>query len=240
MNPFLLLVIGYLMGSTPTSFWVGRALGVDLRTVGSGNLGATNAFRVLGGRAALPVVAVDVAKGWLPARAFPLLDVPEAGWGWALAYGGAAILGHVFSVWVRFRGGKGVATSAGVFLALAPWALLVAFLVFATTAVSTRLVSLASILAAVALPFAVATTPLPAPVGSRSVLVAFTGGLALFVVWAHRSNLGRLLRGEETPIDEDRHARRGRPDGKAGEGTEWSSEGGPGGEPGGTPKRGEA
>jgi len=194
VNPFLLLVLAYLLGATPTSHWVGKGIyGVDLRSEGSGNLGATNTFRVLGWKAALPVMVVDVSKGWLPAWLFPRIDVVGTPWVWALAYGGAAIVGHVFSVWVRFRGGKGVATSGGVFLALAPWAVLAAFGVWLATVLSTRIVSLASILAALAVPVVVAFTPHE---GGRGLL-AFTVALALFVVWAHRTNVGRLLAGEE-------------------------------------------
>lgn len=193
MNPLLLLTLSYLLGAVPTSYWVGRgAYGVDLRTVGSGNLGATNTFRVLGWKAALPVMLFDMFKGWLPVWFFPTL-LAEPTLAWTLAFGTAAIVGHVFSVWVRFRGGKGVATSAGVFLALAPWAVLVGLVVFFGLALSTRIVSLGSIAAALVLPLAVALTP---HVGG-STLVWFTTALACFVIWAHRSNLSRLLRGEE-------------------------------------------
>lgn len=193
MNPALLLVFAYLLGAVPTSFAVGKgAYGVDLRTQGSGNLGATNTLRVLGWKAALPVVVFDVFKGWAPVVLFPPL-MEEPALVWALAFGAAAIVGHVFSVWVRFRGGKGVATSAGVFLALAPWAVLVSLVVFLGLVLPTRYVSLGSIGGAVVLPFAVWLTPHE---GGRAVL-GFTVALALFVVWAHRANLVRLMRGEE-------------------------------------------
>jgi glycerol-3-phosphate acyltransferase PlsY len=195
VNPFLLVVLSYLLGAIPTSHWVGRGVyGVDLRTKGSGNLGATNTFRILGWKAAAPVVVVDVAKGFVPAFLFARIDAPGAAWTWALVYGSAAVIGHVFSVWVRFRGGKGVATSAGVFLGLAPWAVLVGFMVWLVTVAVTRIVSLGSILAALALPVAVAFGPNPGGPG----LFWFTVGLAAFVIWAHRSNLQRLLRGEES------------------------------------------
>lgn len=194
MNPFLLLILAYLMGATPTSFWVGRALhGVDLREKGSGNLGATNTLRVLGWKAALPVMVVDVAKGWLPVWLFPRIDVPEAAWAWTLAYATAAILGHVFSIWVRFRGGKGVATSAGVFLALAPWALLAGIGIWLGVVLTTRIVSLGSILAALSIPVVVYLMPHE----GGDALVGFTVALAVFVIWAHRSNIRRLFRGEE-------------------------------------------
>lgn len=187
-----LLALSYLLGATPTSYWVGRAFhGIDLREHGSGNLGATNAFRVLGWRWAAPVMAVDVAKGFVPAWLFPAWA--GGSFGWSLAFGAAAIVGHMFSVWVRFRGGKGVATSAGVFVALAPWAALAAFAVWAAATAATRIVAVGSIAAAAALPLFVALLPHRGGSG----LVAFSAALAAFVIWAHRANVRRLLRGEE-------------------------------------------
>jgi acyl phosphate:glycerol-3-phosphate acyltransferase len=188
---WVFLVVAYILGSVPTSYLVARSVrGIDLRQHGSGNLGATNAFRVLGGRAAAPVMIVDVVKGWVPAALFPLWDGSTV-FGWALAYGAAAIAGHVLSVWVGFKGGKGVATSAGVFLALAPWAVLIGFVVWGVTLVLTRIVSLASILAAVVLPVAVFATNAPRMVFWLSV------ALSIFVIYAHRANIRRLARGEE-------------------------------------------
>lgn len=191
-TPLGLVLLAYLMGSIPTSYWVGKAVyGIDLRTKGSGNLGATNAFRIMGWKAALPVIVVDVAKGFVPAWLFPRLHPDGAAW--ALAYGAAAILGHVFSVWVKFKGGKGVATSAGVFLGLAPWAVLAGFVVWATAVFTTRIVSLGSVLAALTIPVAVWLLPNT----GGAPLLWFTVGMAVFVTWAHRANIARLLRGEE-------------------------------------------
>jgi acyl phosphate:glycerol-3-phosphate acyltransferase len=203
--PLGLVLASYVLGATPTSYWVGKGVrGIDLRTRGSGNLGATNVFRVLGARWAAPVMFVDVAKGWIPVALFPLLlaadpaspaqaagGSPEA---WAMVFGAAAILGHVFSFWVGFRGGKGVATSAGVFLGLAPLAVLAAFGVWALVLLTTRYVSLASILAALALPPLV----LALPHRGGAAIPLFTVALAAFVIWAHRANVRRLLRGEES------------------------------------------
>jgi glycerol-3-phosphate acyltransferase PlsY len=207
VNPFLLVILAYLLGATPTGLWVGKRLyGIDLRTVGSGNLGATNTLRVLGWKAAVPVMFVDVLKGWLPTWLFPSLDYESSAWGWALAYGAAAILGHVYSVWVRFRGGKGVATSGGVFLALAPWAVLAATAVWVVTVSVTRIVSLGSVLAALSLPILVALTPHE----GGGALTWFSVALGFFVIAAHRANLARLVRGEEH--------RFGRPRGATGRG----------------------
>jgi acyl phosphate:glycerol-3-phosphate acyltransferase len=187
---WLFLGLSYGVGAIPTRYLVGRLRGVDLRQHGSGNLGATNAFRVLGWRAAAPVMILDVAKGWAPTALFPLLAGTTSLY-WALAYGVAAIVGHVFSVFVGFRGGKGVATSAGVFVALAPWAVLIGFVVWGVTVVLTRIVSLGSLLAALVLPVAVFVTNEPRVVFWLSV------GLSLFVIYAHRANIRRLARGEE-------------------------------------------
>jgi glycerol-3-phosphate acyltransferase PlsY len=193
VTPFLLLFLAYVIGATPTGFWVGKVFfGIDLRTKGSGNLGATNTFRNFGWKAALPVLLVDVLKGWFPVWFFPQRD-HSALWEWTLAYAAAAILGHVFSFWVRFKGGKGIATSAGVFLALSPWGALSAFLMWLVVTFSTRMVSAGSLAAAVALP----VTLLFVPHKGGNTLLAFTAALALFVFWAHRSNIRRILKGEE-------------------------------------------
>ena len=188
---WLLLVASYLLGAFPTSYVVARlARGIDLRQHGSGNLGATNAFRVLGWRAATPIFIVDIFKGWFPAFFFVRWDGAPA-FEWALAYGAGAIFGHVFSIYVGFRGGKGVATGSGVFLALAPYAVLVGLLVWATLVYLTGYVSLASIAAALLLPLLVFAFRAPMPVFWLSV------GLAMFVLYAHRANIVRLRKGEE-------------------------------------------
>ena len=204
------LLVSYLLGSTPTSYLIGKFLhGIDLREHGSGNLGATNTFRVLGMRSALPVVLVDVGKGFVPAWLFPRLL--GATFGWSLAFGSAAIVGHMFSVWVGFKGGKGMATSAGVFLGLAPWAVLIGLGVWCALTFGTGYVSVGSIATAVVLPVLVALTPHE---GGRG-LVWFSLGLAAVVVWAHRGNVRRLMRGEE-----NRFGRRAGPSKEAQTGTE--------------------
>ncbi len=193
LTPYLYILLAYVLGATPTSFWIGKLLfRVDLRTQGSGNLGATNTFRVLGWKAALPVAAVDVLKGWLPVWLFPQLDRAMA-WEWTLAYAGAAVFGHVFSFWVGFRGGKGIATSGGAYLGLAPWGVLLALAAWVGVVLTTRTVSLGSLAAAVVLPLSLFFLPHQ----GGNALLAFTLGLAVFAFWSHRSNIQRLLRGEE-------------------------------------------
>jgi glycerol-3-phosphate acyltransferase PlsY len=187
----LLVIVSYFVGAIPTSYIAGRLVrGIDLRQHGSGNLGATNAYRVLGWSAAIPILLVDTLKGFLPAFLFPRFD-GVTDFGWTLAYGVAAILGHVYSIYVGFRGGKGVATSAGVFLALAPVAVLLGLVIWVGLVAATGYVSLASIVSAAALPLFILATGAPLAVLVLSVL------LAAFVIFAHRSNIRRLLRGEE-------------------------------------------
>jgi glycerol-3-phosphate acyltransferase PlsY len=188
---WLLLLASYLIGAIPSSYIVARAVrGIDLREHGSGNLGATNAFRVLGWRAATPIFIADIAKGWFPAAFFVRWDhvqAPE----WALAYGAAAIVGHVWSIYVGMRGGKGVATSAGVFLALATIPMLLALAIWGIFVFATGYVSLASIIAAAAMPVLVFVVQGNGPVFWLACV------LAVFVIFVHRANIGRLLRGEE-------------------------------------------
>jgi glycerol-3-phosphate acyltransferase PlsY len=191
MTLALWLLASYLLGAIPTSYWVARLLkGVDLRQVGSRNLGATNLYRNLGWRYAVPVGLFDVAKGAVPVLVFG----PRAGGGtWIpVACGVAAVIGHVFSLFVGFKGGKGVATAAGVVLGLVPLATLVAAVVWAAVVKLSGYVSLGSIAAAATLPVAAyALHP------AERDLVWFLAALGLFVIVMHRANIKRLLAGTE-------------------------------------------
>jgi glycerol-3-phosphate acyltransferase PlsY len=193
VTPALLVLAAYLVGAIPASYIAGRmAKGIDLREHGSGNLGATNAFRVLGAKVAAPVVVFDILKGTLPVVAFSQWD-GSADWRWELAYGAAAIVGHVFPVYMRFRGGKGVATSAGVFLALAPEAVGLGLLTWLIVLKLTRMVSAGSIAAGV-----VVGVLLGLNVPAERLEVRVLGGLIVaFIIFAHRANVGRIMRGEE-------------------------------------------
>jgi acyl phosphate:glycerol-3-phosphate acyltransferase len=192
MTPWLLVAAAYLLGAVPASYLAGRwSQGIDLRDHGSGNLGATNTFRVLGARVAAPVMVFDVLKGTLPVVLFPRWDGSGA-WVWALAYGAAAIVGHVVPVYTRFRGGKGVATSAGVFLALAPLQLGIGLPVWLLVLRATRMVSAASLAAAATVGVMLVAMPVQHPA------VRWLGlAVVALVVVAHRSNVARILRGEE-------------------------------------------
>jgi glycerol-3-phosphate acyltransferase PlsY len=187
----LWLAAAYLLGATPTAYLAGRlAKGIDLREHGSRNLGATNVYRVLGWRWAIPVALVDIAKGAIPVALFARWAGMDP-WG-AVALGVAAVLGHVFSPYVRFRGGKGVATALGMFLALAPLAVAIAVPVWGGVLWLTGYVSLSSVLAAASFPVWVRLTqPAALPAFWASV------GLAALIVFSHRANLRRLLAGTE-------------------------------------------
>jgi acyl phosphate:glycerol-3-phosphate acyltransferase len=195
MHPAVLLVVSYLLGGIPFAYVAGRVTrGIDLRQHGSGNLGATNVYRTLGGKVAVVVLLLDGLKGALPVLLFPHWTSAPRPELWAIAYGVAAILGHTKSPYLGWKGGgKGVATAAGVFFALAWLPMLAALAVFLLAVLLSGYVSLGSLLASVTLPAVIAVTGgLHTPVFAVAVIVA------AFVFWTHRANIGRLRRGEES------------------------------------------
>ncbi|MEO8226503.1 MAG: glycerol-3-phosphate 1-O-acyltransferase PlsY [Gemmatimonadota bacterium] len=200
MSAALALLVSYLLGAVPTSYLVGRVFrGIDLREHGSKNLGATNLYRTLGWKFAVPVGLFDIAKGAIPVLVFaPAVSASRL---FALACGGAAVLGHVFSVFVRFRGGKGVATAAGVVAGLAPVAVGIAALVWIAVVFGTGYVSLGSISAAAVLPIAV----LLVRPGDWQ-LFAGVAAIAAAVVYLHRANIRRLAAGTENRFGRRRAA----------------------------------
>jgi acyl phosphate:glycerol-3-phosphate acyltransferase len=186
----LWVVAAYVLGAIPASYVAGRLRGIDLRNHGSKSLGATNVYRVLGWAYAVPVALVDVGKG---AAAVAVLGRWADGPEWLpVALGATAVLGHVFSPFVRFRGGKGVATAAGVFVALAPLAVLIALPVWGACLWLTGYVSVSSLIAVGTFPLWVRLTAAP----SRPALYASIA-LALVIFFTHRSNLRRLVAGTE-------------------------------------------
>lgn len=204
---FLATIIGYLLGSFPSGLVVSRARGVDIREHGSGNIGATNVLRVLGKKWGYLVFALDALKGFAAVRiAFAVVAMastpgavrPELV---GITGGLACILGHMFSVWLRFRGGKGVATSAGVLLGLMPLAVVSVFAVWFVLFQLTRYVSVASIGAAVALPFFVMLY-LRLDLLRGASFLPFSILIAGVVIWRHRSNMKRLFRGKEQRFDQ--------------------------------------
>lgn len=193
------LIASYLLGAVPTSYLAGRLFrGIDLREHGSRNLGATNLYRVLGWRYAVPVGLFDAAKGLVPVLVFaPRVSSSEL---FALICGLVAVVGHVFSVFVGFKGGKGVATAAGVMLGLTPAALGVAVLVWVALVYLTGYVSVGSIAAAAIFPLAVYLLEPP----DRPAMLWLDIAVAAAIVWLHRGNIQRLLKGTENRFG--RHA----------------------------------
>ena len=191
-----LVAIAYLLGSIPTGYLVARAKGIDIRTVGSGNIGATNAFRVLGKPAGIMVLAADFLKGLLGCGVLPWLlfhtgvyeetrVVPE------ILAGFCSVLGHNYTIWLGFKGGKGIATSAGVLTALVPWALLTILSIWIVLFAVTRYVSIGSLVAAASLPFATWVFY------QNWTLSLVTGAMGVLAIYKHRGNIQRLLNGTE-------------------------------------------
>ena len=186
--PIILTILSYLLGSIPAGFLVGSSAGVDVRSAGSGNIGATNVARTLGWKKGLVTLFADVAKGFLPVMAAHLLELGEVA---AAAAGLAAFAGHLYPVFLRFKGGKGVATAAGVYLAAMPLGILVVLGVFMVVMLVGRRVSLASMLAAVLAPAVAWALSYPEEVAWMSLVIG------ILVVLRHRDNIRRLMAGEE-------------------------------------------
>ena len=197
----IVVVAAYFLGSIPTGYLAARAKGIDIRTVGSGNIGATNAMRVLGKPAGITVLLVDALKGYAAvAWVCPLLiksfNAPAANVETLRIIAGiAVVLGHNYTCWLKFKGGKGVATSGGAYLALAPLAVGIALAAFILAVLLTRYVSLGSIAAAVALPAAVWCLP-----EHNLFLGLVTTALGAMAIYKHKSNIKRLMAGTESRI----------------------------------------
>jgi glycerol-3-phosphate acyltransferase PlsY len=187
--PLILTLLAYLVGSVPFGLLMSKAKGVDIRTMGSGNIGATNVLRCLGKPLGITCFVLDALKGFLPATLFPWIGNCHPDFG--ILFGAAAVLGHNFPIFLRFKGGKGVATSAGLLLGVTPLAMGVGLLTWAAVFFTTRYVSLGSILAALAVVlvgWAADYSPLTA------IALTLLGALT---IWRHRANVRRLLDGTE-------------------------------------------
>lgn len=191
MQELLVIVFGYLVGSIPFAFVLSRRRGIDLRHVGSGNVGATNVLRTSGVPAAIAAMCLDGVKGTLAVLVAQRVGL---GPGTTVAAGLASVIGHIYPVWLGFRGGKGVATAAGVFGVLAPVALGIASAVFVLAVWATRYISVGSLAAAVTLAIATAISDAPAIVGIGALVTA------LVIVHRHRGNLSRLIAGTERRV----------------------------------------
>ena len=198
---FAVLISSYLLGSVPFGYLAGRLAGIDIRKVGSGNVGATNVVRVLGKRYGYPVFALDFLKGFgavmiamlmAPGRP-PAWNSPEI---FGILAAMSSVLGHLYPPWLKFEGGKGVATSAGALLALTPVATLIGVAIWIIVFWLTRYVSLASITAAVILPIVILVIGLHDQNNGKSLAYA-SACVAAVVIWRHRSNLSRLMHGTE-------------------------------------------
>ncbi len=200
-------LVGYLVGAIPFSYLAGKVFaGLDLREHGSGNLGATNSFRLLGPKIAIGVLIGDVAKGFLPvyfaAQIAPENVVPT---NWLMLVGAfSAVLGHMFSPYVKFSGGKGVATATGAYLALAPAAIGISAVIFFLVFAAKRIVSLASMAGAVTLPVAIYVLDWTGVVPSHSSLFIVSVLVAIVMLGKHHSNIKRLLAGEEPALQRTR------------------------------------
>jgi glycerol-3-phosphate acyltransferase PlsY len=209
----LTALAAYLLGSIPTGFLAAKAKGIDIRAAGSGNIGATNAMRVLGKPAGIFVLLMDALKGYIACAFLPPLifnwlapyfsgkigyfqDEPaELQIRFYVVAGIFAVLGHNYTCWLKFKGGKGIATTAGVYLVLAPWPLLIALAVFILALVATRYASVASISGAIALVAAVWILP-----PHNLLLGIVTTALGAMAVYKHKSNIQRLIAGTENRL----------------------------------------
>jgi glycerol-3-phosphate acyltransferase PlsY len=187
----LAVLFGYLAGSVPFAFLLARRAGIDVRVAGSGNVGATNVLRTTGTGRAVTVMLLDVAKG---AAAVLIVNLAAGGASIAALTGAAAIVGHIYPVWLRFHGGKGVAVAAGVFSILAPIATGIAAGLFLLIVLLTRYVSLGSIAATLALP------PVAWWAGAPDAVVASAFAVAALILFRHRANLRRLYSGTERRV----------------------------------------
>ncbi len=200
--PYLLFVpLAYLLGAVPFGFLIARARGIDIRTVGSGNIGATNVLRSVGKSWGILTLVLDALKGLLPALGFPILartifDLDD-GSIMRVVCGCTAVLGHNYPVYLKFKGGKGVATTAGALIGIAPTALLVGLITFAVVFGVSRMVALGSISAAIVIP--IASWWLYH--GENHLTPAVLTVLGILVIWRHRANIGRILNGKENRIE---------------------------------------
>jgi len=183
------LVIGaYLLGSIPTGFLIAKAFGIDIRATGSGNIGATNVYRSLGRKVGIITLLGDCLKGLIPILAVRYMQLPDI---WVAATGLAAFFGHVYTVFLRFKGGKGVATALGVFIGISPVSVVAAVAIFIIVLLKWRYVSLASISAAAAIPFIIAF------IEKKEVLIAMSLVIAAIIIFRHSENIRRLKNGTE-------------------------------------------
>ena len=213
MNELLLICVAYLIGSIPTAVWVSKSIfGIDIRDYGSGNSGATNTFRVLGSKWGSFVMLVDVIKGVVATSLYILMPLYLSNellrTNFMIGLGLAAVIGHIFPIWASFRGGKGVATLLGMAIAIQPVVAVCCLAVFFVVLFLTRFVSLSSILAGISFMVFILFI-----FNEKEPLYRiFAVLVALMVILTHQKNIGRILRGTESKIPDNRHKNRSRQD----------------------------
>ena len=196
----LTAIVSYLLGSIPTGFLVAKAKGVDIRSVGSGNIGATNVFRILGKPAGIFVLVVDGLKGyaacaWVSNLILQYLADRSTDQNYLRIVAGlCAVVGHNYTCWLNFKGGKGIATSAGVLAALVPWAFVIGLSIWIIVSALTRYVSLGSMAASFSLPFTTWLANYP------PTLIVFTAIMGALAIYKHKANIRRLMQGTESRL----------------------------------------
>ena len=199
----IMILVSYLLGSIPTSIIASKLLkGIDIREHGSGNAGATNVFRVMGWKIGLAVLIIDMAKGYIPTVIFYKLGIKGVDWSiinLQILAGLSAIFGHIWSVFAGFKGGKGVGTGAGMLIGLTPFAVLVGIVIFAIVVAITRFVSLGSILASVSVPITVFLQNQAEGMFPTRLFI-FSLFVPALIIYTHRKNIQRLLKGQESKI----------------------------------------
>jgi glycerol-3-phosphate acyltransferase PlsY len=198
----LTLIAAYLLGAIPSAVWIGQAFyGIDVRKFGSGNAGASNTFRILGKKAGIPVLIMDIMKGWSAVNLVYLAgNFPQGSErfiDFQICCGIAALLGHIFPVYVGFRGGKGVATLLGIIIAIHPYTALICMAVFLIVFFTVRIISVSSMMAGITFPFVMFLVFQPPFI----CLKIFSVAVAVMVIVTHKKNIGRLMRGEEFKVN---------------------------------------
>lgn len=209
INIAAIIILSYLAGSIPTSIIVCKALrGSDIRNYGSGNAGGTNAFRVMGWKAGILVVSIDIFKGFAATEWISRLNlfsgIPESSIPVPIIAGTAAVIGHCFTIFAHFKGGKGIATSAGMLIALFPVPLFVSVSVFAVVLLTSGYVSLSSLIAAIAFPVTMIFFYINDPNNIDRTAIIFSIIITAFIFYTHRSNIKRLIAGTENRFEKVR------------------------------------
>jgi|TARA_B110000914_G_scaffold219831_1_gene228991 glycerol-3-phosphate acyltransferase PlsY len=198
---YFLIILAYLTGAFPSAVLIGKIFfKTDVREFGSGNAGATNTFRVLGKKAGIPVLILDIFKGWLVVKYVFLINTPSQNidleFEHQLVFGIAAVIGHLFPIYTGFRGGKGIATLLGILIGIQPYAALLSFIVFLFVFIFSRYISLASIISSITFPIIIYFLSDSSDVS----LIIFSIFVPLLALITHQKNIERLLRGEEIKV----------------------------------------